>query len=179
MTVVSRWPAVVGLALVWVLLWGTFTPLSILGGVVVGAGVTALFPMPSAGERLPFRPLRVPALVAYLLRDLGVSAVEVSWQVLRRGREACGAIVEVPLFTTSDRIVAVMANALSLSPGTMVLQIDHEHDRWYVYSLGPRDRAEVDRARRRMMDMQRLVLRALGTPEEIAAAERRMRELAR
>jgi multicomponent Na+:H+ antiporter subunit E len=47
-----------------------------------------------------------------------------------------------------------------------VLQIDHDHDVWYVYALGPRDRAAVERARRRVLDMQRRVLAALGTPEE-------------
>jgi multicomponent Na+:H+ antiporter subunit E len=69
-------------------------------------------------------------------------------------------------------VVTVMANALSLSPGTMALQIDHDHDVWYVYALGPRDRAAVELARRRVLDMQRRVLAALGTPEEQEEAVR-------
>jgi multicomponent Na+:H+ antiporter subunit E len=77
----------------------------------------------------------------------------------------------VPLISSSDRVVTVMANALSLSPGTMALQIDHDHDIWYVYALGPRDRAGVERARRRVVDMQRRVLAALGSPDEQAEAE--------
>jgi multicomponent Na+:H+ antiporter subunit E len=170
----ARLPRVVWLTLVWVLLWGTFTPLSVVGGVVVGVLVTALFRMPQAPTRLPVRPLRLLGLVVYLGYDLVVSGLEVSWQILRHGRHARGAMVVVPLLTRSDQVVTAMANALSLAPGMMALQTDQDHDVWYVYALGPRDRAGVERARLRTMDMQRRVLAAFGSPAELAEAERRI-----
>ncbi len=169
---IARWPSVLWLTLVWVLLWGTFTPASIVGGVVVAVLVTALFRLPLAPGRLPLRPLRLLGLLLYLVYDLVVSGAEVSWQVLRHGAGARGAIMAVPLISSSDLVVTAMANALSLSPGTMTLQIDHDHDVWYVYALGPRDRAGVEKARRRVLDMQRRVLAALGTPSEMAEATR-------
>jgi multicomponent Na+:H+ antiporter subunit E len=157
---------------VWVLMWGTFSAASIVGGVLVAVLVTALFRLPPAPDRLPVRPVRLAGLILFLVYDLVVSGAEVSWQVLRHGPRACGAIMAVPLISSSDRVVTVMANALSLSPGTMALQIDHDQDVWYVYALGPRDRAAVERARRRVLDMQRRVLAALGTPEEQEEAVR-------
>lgn len=174
-----RWPTAIWLTLVWVLLWGTFTPLCIVGGVVVALLVTALFPLPEALDRLPVRPLRLLGLVAFLAYDLVVSALEVSWEVLRYGSRARGAIVAVPLLSRSDRVVTVMANAVSLSPGIMVLQIDQDRGVCYVYALGPRDRAEAERARLRTLDMQRRVLAAFGSPAEVAEAERVSREVAR
>lgn len=159
------------LALVWVLLWGTFTPLSMAGGVVVGIAVITAFRFPPAAAHLPVRPLRLLGLVGYLVYDAVVSGAGVSWQVLRYGPGARGAVFAVPLLSESDRVVTVIANALSLSPGAMALQIDHEHGLWFVYALGPRDEAGVERTRRRTMDMQRRVIAALGTPEELAAAE--------
>jgi multicomponent Na+:H+ antiporter subunit E len=169
--VVPRLLEVAWLTVVWVLLWGTFTPLSIVGGVVVAVAVLAAFRFPPPAPALPIRPLRLLALVGYLAYDMVVSGAGVSWQTLRYGRDARGAVFAVPLLSDSDRVVTVIANALSLSPGAMALQIDHEHDLWFVYALGPRDRAGVERARRRTMDMQRRVIAALGTPEELAAAE--------
>jgi multicomponent Na+:H+ antiporter subunit E len=157
---------------VWVLLWGTFTPASIAGGLVVAVLVTALFRLPPATDRLPVRPLRICGLLLFLLWDIAVSGVEVSWEVLRHGPRARAAIMAVPLIASSDQVVTIMASALSLSPGTMALQIDHDHDVWYVYALGPRDDADVDRARRRVVDLQRRVLSALGAPDELAEAER-------
>ena len=165
-------PAVLWLTCVWVLLWGTFTPASIVGGLVVAVLVTALFRLPPATDRLPVRPLRICGLLLFLLWDIAVSGVEVSWEVLRHGPRARAAIMAVPLIASSDQVVTIMASALSLSPGTMALQIDHDHDVWYVYALGPRDDADVDRARRRVVDLQRRVLSALGAPDELAEAER-------
>jgi multicomponent Na+:H+ antiporter subunit E len=170
----TRLPSVVWLTLVWVLMWGTFSAASIVGGVLVAVLVTALFRLPPAPDRLPARPVRLTGLILFLVYDLVVSGAEVSWQVLRHGPGARGAIMAVPLISSSDLVVTAMANALSLSPGTMALQIDHDNDVWYVYALGPRDRAGVEKARRRVLDMQRRVLAALGTPEEQEEAVRLM-----
>lgn len=164
------------LTLVWVLLWGTFTPLSIVGGVLVAVAVIGAFRFPPAEAHLPFRPLTLLGLVGYLIYDMVVSGAEVSWQTLRHGPAARGAVFAVPLLTGSDRVAAVIANALSLSPGAMALQIDHAHGLWFVYSLGPRDAAGVERSRRRALDMQRRVIAALGTREELAAVQRLLAE---
>jgi multicomponent Na+:H+ antiporter subunit E len=169
----DRLPRVVWLVVVWVLLWGTFTPLTVLGGVLVAVAVTLVLPMPPASERLPVRPLRFVGLVGYLVYDLVVSTVEVSWHTLRHGPGARGAIVEAPLHSGSDRVVTVMAAALSLSPGTAVLEIDQERGAWFVYALGPRDAAGVGRARRRIADMQRRVLAAFGSAEDIRSLQDR------
>jgi multicomponent Na+:H+ antiporter subunit E len=51
-----------------------------------------------------------------------------------------------------------------------VLQFAPRQGRWYAYSLGPRDLDDVERTRRQLLDMQRRVLAAFGTPEEQARA---------
>jgi multicomponent Na+:H+ antiporter subunit E len=170
----SRWrdrlPRICWLTLVWVLLWGTFTVQTIIGGVLVAVAVMALFPMPPAPDRLPIRPLPLLGLLGFLAYDLVASTVGVSWQVLRYGPRARGTILEVPLYSSSDRVATVLANAVTLSPGTAVLQFAPERGVWYAYSLGPRDHDGVERTRRQVLDMQRRVLAAFGTPEEQARA---------
>jgi multicomponent Na+:H+ antiporter subunit E len=169
-----RWAGVLWLTVVWVLLWGTFTPLTIAGGVLVALLVTAVSGLAPPAERLPLRPLRLLGLVGYLLYDLVVSGAEVSWQVLRYGPRSCGAIMEVPLVSGSERVVVLLASALSLAPGAMAMEIDRESGVWYVYSLGPRDEADVRKAWLRAMDMQRRVLAAFGSDEELARARQLM-----
>lgn len=166
----SRALTVGWLTVVWVLLWGSFTLLTLVGGVLLGLGVTALFPRGPVDRRLPLRPLPLLGLIAFLARDLVVSSLEVSRETLRRGPRSRGAILELPLASTSDRVVALVAAAYTLSPGTLVVQIDHGRSRWYIYVLGPRDAAGVERARERALDVQRRVVAAIGTPEEVAAA---------
>ena len=169
---VTRVVSVLWVAFVWVLLWGSFTLLTVVGGVLVGVGITVLFRPGAVAYRLPMRPGPLVALVAFLARDLVVSSWDVSRQTLRHGPAARGAILELPLLSRSDRVVALISGAYTLSPGTLVLQIDQVGGLWYIYVLGPRDRVAVERARTRALDLQRRVLSAFGTPDEIAEARR-------
>ena len=52
----ARLPQLVWLTAVWVLLWGTFSVKSMVGGVLVGVLVITVFLLPLVGERLPVRP---------------------------------------------------------------------------------------------------------------------------
>lgn len=167
----GRWPHVVWLTLVWVMLWGSAAPATVLGGVLVAVLVTAAFPLPVMPEQLPVRPRQLLYLVAYLAYDLVVSGVAVSWETVRHGPRATAGIVAVPLLTGSGRVAAVVANAVSLAPGTFVLQIDHRHEVCYVYTLGMRGPADAPRIRREVLGLQRRVIRALGTRDEIAAVD--------
>jgi multicomponent Na+:H+ antiporter subunit E len=170
----SRVLSVLWVAFVWVLLWGSFSLLTVIGGVLVGIGITVLFRAGAVAHRLPLRPRALLGLVAFLARDLVVSSWDVSRQTLRYGPDVRGAILELPLLSRSDRVVALIAGAYTLSPGTLVLQIDHVGALWYIYVLGPRDRVAVEQARTRALDLQQRVLSAFATPDEIAEA-RRMR----
>nr|WP_255426387.1 Na+/H+ antiporter subunit E [Pseudonocardia sp. C8] len=162
-----RVPQVLALALVWVLLWATLTPATIVGGLLVGLLVTALFPLPLLPERLPLRPLKVLRLVGFLLQDLVVSGVRVSMVTLVHGPRARSGIVALPLCTGSDRTVTTLVAACALTPGSFVLQIDRERRRWYVYALGLHRPGAVERVRRDMMTLQRRVVDALGSEADI------------
>ncbi|MGQ0717873.1 MAG: Na+/H+ antiporter subunit E [Pseudonocardiales bacterium] len=168
MRIRARLPQLVWLTLVWVLLWGTFSVKSMVGGVIVAVLVTAVFPLPLIGERLPVRPLRLLRLFNYLAYDLVVSSIEISWETLRYGPRTTAGIVAVPLQTESALVAAAVADAVSLAPGTFVLQIDRRGKVCYVYTLGVRRPDDAERVRRDVLAMQRRVIRALGSRTEIA-----------
>lgn len=165
----ARLPQLVWLTAVWVLLWGTFSVKSLVGGVLVAALVIAIFPLPLVGERLPVRPVRLLRLIGYLAYDLVVSSVEVSWETLRYGPRTTAGIVAVPLQTGSALVAAAVADAVSLAPGTFVLQIERRRGICYVYALGIRTPDDAERVRREVLALQRRVINALGSRAEIAA----------
>lgn len=161
MTVLRRWPQVLWLTVVWVLLWGTISVKIVLGGILVAAAVTALFPLPLLA-RLPFRPWPLLQLGGWLLADLVVSGALVAWETVRYGPRARAGIVAVPLRTGSERITTLVAAAAALTPGSFVLQIDRAGSRLYVYALGLRGPADIARVRRQMARLQERVVRAVG-----------------
>ncbi len=168
----ARWGHLGWLTLVWVLLWGSVSPATVLGGVLVAVLVTAVFPQPLVAGHLPVRPLQLLLLAGYLTGDLVVSGLNVSWETLRRGRRVTAGIVAVPLVTGSGRIATAVANAVSLAPGAFVLQIDRRRGVCYVYALGMRGPADAERVRRQALGLQRRVISALGTQDELTAADR-------
>lgn len=160
----ARISQLVWLTAVWILLWGAVNPRTVLGGLAVAVLVTAAFPLPLMSGQLSVRPLRLLRLAGHLAVELVVSGVQISWETLRYGRRARAGIVEVPLLTGSDQVIAAVANAVSLAPGQFVLQLDSRHRVCYVYALGVRGPADVARVRRQMLALQRRVVAALERP---------------
>lgn len=159
----ARISQLIWLTAVWVLLWGALNPRTVVGGLAVAVLVTAAFPLPMMGRRLSVRPLRLLWLAGYLAVELVVSGVQISWETLRYGRRATAGIVEVPLLTDSEQVIAAVANAVSLAPGQFVLQLDCRRRVCYVYTLGVRDPADVRRVRRQVLALQRQVVAALDS----------------
>ncbi|GAA4551888.1 Na+/H+ antiporter subunit E [Pseudonocardia xishanensis] len=167
MTLVRRWPQILWLTIVWVLLWGRVSPTIVVGGVLTAAVVTALFPLPLAA-RLPLRPRPLLQLVGFLLMDLVRSGWQVSVETLRYGPRSRAGIVAVPLLTDSERIITVIAGAAALTPGSFVLQIDRPGRLLYVYALGLRSAADAEQVRGQMRRLQEIVIAAVGVREEAA-----------
>jgi multicomponent Na+:H+ antiporter subunit E len=159
---VKRWPQVLWLTLVWVLLWGYVTPTIVVGGLVVGGVVTWLFPLPVL-SRLPFRPWPLLRLVAFLVWDLFRSGWAVAVETLRYGRRSRAGIVAVPLLTDAERVVTLIAGAAALTPGSFVLQIDRAGCLLYVYALGLRSAADAEQVRTQMRRLQERVVAAVGS----------------
>ncbi|NHC46972.1 Na+/H+ antiporter subunit E [Motilibacter aurantiacus] len=164
-------PVIAWLTLVWVLLWGTWSWANLISGVVVSCIVLAVLPLPAvtAGRRV--RPLALLQLAAYIARDLAVSSVQVSKLAVTPGPRVTSAVLAVRLETRSDLIITVVAEALSLVPGSVIVEIDSPTGTLYVHALGVRDAAGAERFRRSALRLERLVLEALPAgAQEVAAS---------
>ncbi len=166
-----RLPLLAWLVLVWILLWGTYDAGTVLFGVVVAVLVMTVFPSPPIATNMVVRPGRVVQLVLHLVWDLVISTARVAWQAVRQGPRTTAGIVAVTLVTDSDHLTAMVANAVSLAPGTFVLQIDRAHRICYVYQLGMRE-GDAEAVRRAVLTWERRVVRALGSADEVALVGR-------
>jgi multicomponent Na+:H+ antiporter subunit E len=157
----------VWLVLVWNLLWGTFSWANLLSGAVIALVITTLLPLPTVETTGRFRPLAALRFVGRFVVDLLVSSVEVSWLAFRPGQHR-SAIITVQLRTDSDLLLTVIAEALSLVPGSLVLDLDREHQVMAIHLVQVRDHAHVERQRANVLGMEDRVVRAFGSAEDIA-----------
>jgi multicomponent Na+:H+ antiporter subunit E len=112
------------------------------------------------------RPLRLATFLAWFAWQLVLSNLVVAREVVTPRDHIRTGIVRVPLSGCSDLVVTVIANAISLTPGTLTLEARHDPPALYVHVLHLYD---IDSARRDILTTQRLVVRAIGSAEAIAA----------
>ena len=159
-------PLVGWLTLVWVGLWGSATAANVLGGLAVGMGLVVLLPLTSLPQQGDVRPLALLRFVAFFAGDLVLANLRVMGQVLRPRLDLRRAVVAVPVRGASDRLLTLLANAISLTPGTLTLEVDRPRSTLYVHVLdvgkGPQ---AVERVRASILRVERLAILAFG-PED-------------
>ncbi|WP_305785555.1 Na+/H+ antiporter subunit E [Symbioplanes lichenis] len=160
----ARAVAAAGLTVIWMLLWGSFTPLTLVGGAVIAVIVLAVFPLPVVTHTGGVHPLGVLRFAGRFAVDLVVSSVQVAVLAFRFGHIPRSAIIAVPLRAPSDLGLTLTAEALSLVPGSLVVEVDRSLGVLYVHVLGVPDAAAADRYRRSVLDLEDRLIRAFGRP---------------
>jgi multicomponent Na+:H+ antiporter subunit E len=147
--------------------------------------VTAVFPLRHEQGRA-VHPLAVLSFGLWFVRALVVANVTVAVQVLRPRLDLEQGIVAVPLRTRSPLVATFVANTITLTPGTLTVDIrpmefgcdDHDvgvepaasnaSPVLYVHCLVTGDPAEV---RAEGLALEERVVRAFGTAADRAAVE--------
>jgi multisubunit Na+/H+ antiporter MnhE subunit len=113
--------AVVWLTVVWVALWGRASAGNVLAGALLGIAVALLFRefRPRRGAHL--RPLPALRFLAVFVWMLLLSNLAVARKVLARRVDVRPAVISVALPPSSQAVVALVANAVTLTPGTLSL----------------------------------------------------------
>jgi multicomponent Na+:H+ antiporter subunit E len=128
---------IAGLALVWAAITGNFTAPNLALGAGVGA-VTALVLRNWLARPLALRRLRrITSLAVLFLWELIVSAVRVASIVVRPNLKASlrPAIIAFPLTVKSDAEITLLANLITLTPGTLSVDVADDRSVLYVHVL--------------------------------------------
>ena len=166
---VRQLPLIGWLVLIWILLWGTWSWANLLSGVLIAVVVSVFLPLPPVTEHARFRPVAVLRFLLAFLRDLAVSSVQVAWESLRPGGPVRSAIIAVQLRTDSDLLLTLLAQTLTLTPGSLVLDIDRANQRLLMHVLPVRSEADVESHRSEVLRVEEHLVRAFGSAREIAA----------
>lgn len=167
--VVGAW-----LGAVWLALWGGVSAANVLSGAVVAFLLVTLFPLRPTPRPGRFRPLWALRLLGYFVVKLVQANAVVAWEVVTPRNRIVEGIVAVPVTSASDVLVSVVANAISLTPGTLTLEVATDPHVLYVHVLHLRD---IDDVRRDVTRLERYVLRAFGSDEAVLEVERRLASL--
>ena len=124
------------LALVWAALWSDFSVYQMVSGYLVGFGALWLA-QPLFGQDSPYfrRAYRVVRLVVYFVYELVVSSIQVAWDVLTPTDLSTPKILEMPLDVESDIEILLVTNLISLTPGTLSIDITPDRKTLFVHAM--------------------------------------------
>lgn len=128
---------IVILALIWAGTTGNFSGLNLLFGGLIGAMAVYILRYSVAGPGTFRRVRRLSSLFALFLYELMLSAVRVAIVVLRPNLDQAlnPAIVAVPLTVKTDAEITLLANMITLTPGTLSIDVSEDKSVLYVHAL--------------------------------------------
>ena len=149
------------LAVVWAMLVGSFTLPSLLVGYAVGfAALWVLAPLMGAPAGYFRRVLYWIRLVVLFHWELFISSAQVAWDVLTPRHRSYPALIEMPLSVRSDAGILLVTNLISLTPGTLSLDVSVDRRTLLVHAMFGEDPEAVVAALKG--GMERWVIDALG-----------------
>jgi multicomponent Na+:H+ antiporter subunit E len=148
------------LVVLWLLAWGEASVANVLSGIVVAGALLVAFPAgPLAPGEVRLRPIGILRLTAYVVRQLVVSNVVMTRQILGRRAAARPGVLAHHLDQPSDEVVTLMSSVIALSPGTMAVDVDAASSAIHVHVFDLRD---VDAARRSLVELEDLAAGAIS-----------------
>lgn len=131
------------LALAFAAVIGSFTVPALIGGYALG--YLALWATrPLYGDTHYFRrSISLIRLAGFFLWELVASSLRVAWDVVTPQNKAKPGILAVPLEARSDAEIMLLANLISLTPGTLSLDVSEDRRQLYVHAMFVDDEAAL------------------------------------
>lgn len=144
--------AIVGLTTLWIVLWRDISAANLLSGLVIAAVASSGIPI-SAEHRV--RPLALARFAGYFAVQLLEANIVLAREVVTPQNQIETGIIAVSLDGYSDLVATIVANATSLTPGTLTLELAHRPEPvLFVHVLHLHDlddaRADVEAMARRV-----------------------------
>ena len=171
-TLWQQTPLLVVLVVLWMLLWGSLTPLTIVSGVVVAFVVTRVFYLPAVELSGRFNILWFAVFLARFVGALVFASFQVAFQAFAPRGVRSNAVIGVQLATRSDFIMTITAISLSLIPGSIVVEADRERGILYLHTLGVETPEEVESARTKALHTEARLVRAVGSRDDLERVKR-------
>ncbi|MET0673706.1 MAG: Na+/H+ antiporter subunit E [Microbacterium pygmaeum] len=161
-------PFFVWLIALWMLLWGQFTVLAFITGLIAAIAVTRVFRLPpvelSGRVNLWYGLVFVLEFIASLVKG----SLIVAWQVLDFRRQPGTAIIAVPLRTDDDLIMTHTAVTASLIPGSLIVDADRDRRILYLHVIGVRNEADIEKQRESVLHWEQRIVMAVGSRAQMA-----------
>lgn len=132
------------LALVWGAVTASFAPANLLFGFILGF-ISLWLVRERFDKRNFFRPARAARLAGVFLKELFLSGYRVALDTLSPRMDFEPAIIALPLDLKQDVEILLLANMISLTPGTLSVDVSSDKSTLYIHAMNVDDPDELCR----------------------------------
>ena len=134
------------LALAWAAVSGSMSFATLLTGFVIGALVLAVVGQAYGSSHYLQRLRRFVSLMAVFFYELMRSSFQVAWEAITPHHRMKPAVLAVPIELENDISITVLANLVSLTPGTLSIDVSKDRKYLYVHAMYAEDAEAVRRS---------------------------------
>lgn len=163
-------PLLVVLVVLWMLLWGSISLLTILTGIVLAVVVNLFFYLPPVEFSGRFNLFWFLVFLVRFAGELLLGSFQVAFQAVTPKGIERNSVIAVRMRTRSDFIMTLTAITLSLVPGSLAIDADRLRHVLYIHVLNTLKPDDVEVLRGRALGVERRLARALGSHEDVRRA---------
>ncbi len=134
------------LSFVWVLLTGSYELVNFTFGFLLSFGIMWLISRSNGDDRYFTLTFKIIGFVFFFLYELIKANIEVAWDVITPKFHMKPGIVRVPLDAETDTEITLLANLISLTPGSLSLDVSADKKVLYVHAMYISDKEEFIRS---------------------------------
>lgn len=161
-------PLLLGLVVLWAVLWGQLSWLNLLTGFIVAILVTRVLYLPPADISGRLNVWYSLVFLAHFIVDVTLASFTVAFQALNPRPIPTSSVIAVQLCTRSDFVMTLDAIAMSLVPGSIVVEVDRERAILYFHTFDTTTAADVEAMRAKVLVVEARIVRAIGSKADVA-----------
>lgn len=123
------------LSVAWAALLGEFSTVNMIAGFVFGYFMLWLMQSIWGTTNYSKKLWRIIVFVLYFLKELVIANLRVAYSVLAPNSQMQPGIAAIPLDIESDAEITMLANLITLTPGTLSLDVSDDRKVLYVHGM--------------------------------------------
>lgn len=148
------------LALIWAALTGIFTPANFAAGFILGFVMLSLAQSVFGKSNYAMRGYKFASFILYFLWELLKANLRVAVDIITPRHRMTPGLIRIPLEAKTDIEITLLANVISLTPGSLCVDVSDDKKTMYVHAMYVEDaesyRSEIKNGfERRLLEVLR------------------------
>lgn len=123
------------LALVWAALTGIFTPANFLAGFVLGFIMLSVAQSVFGNRSYAWRGYKLVTFLLYFLWELMRANIRIARDIITPKHYMTPGLIRFPLDAKSDIEITLLASIVSLTPGTLCIDVSADKKTMYIHAM--------------------------------------------